>query len=139
MIQQSIRNGTNSARRRMLGIFVIAWLNLAVMPCAMAFEVAADCPQFSPVVEQEMAHHGHHEAEPMPDCLSMPSDCCDLEAAAVDKRSGKFDGQYDLPAMSTASAWSSLQKVRVPRHATRPPDPGNYSPPLHVLHCVYLD
>ncbi len=138
MIQQSIRDSLHSARRRMLGIFMIFWLNLAVAPCAMAFDVADDCPQCPPEVGREMAHHGHHESEPMSDCLSMPSDCCDLEAAAVDKRGSKFDGQGDLPLISIASAWPTLHTVRVPRHDIRPPDPGNHSPPLHVLHCVYL-
>jgi hypothetical protein len=122
----------------MTSVLVVCWLNLAMTPCAMAFEVADDCPHCPPAAEQAMAHHGH-EAASQADCESMQSDCCDLEAAAVDNRGGKVENQDDLSVAAIPAIWPSLHKLSAVQHDTRPPDPGNYSPPLHKLFCVYLD
>jgi hypothetical protein len=104
----------------------------------MAFEVADDCPHCPPAAEQQMAHHGH-DAAVETDCGSMQSDCCDPEAAAVDLRVGKFENQDDVSVVALPVAWPSLNTVSIAQHDMRPPDPGNYSPPLHKLFCVYLD
>jgi hypothetical protein len=85
-----------------------------------------------------MAHHGH-EAASQADCESMQSDCCDLEAAAVDNRGGKVENQDDVSVVAMPATWPSLHTVSIAQDDTRPPDPGNYSPPLHKLFCVYLD
>ena len=138
MIQQSIRSSITSAPRRMLSVFVLCWLNLAITPCAMAFEVADDCPHCPPAAEQAMAHHGH-EAASQADCESMQSDCCELDAAALDNRGGKCDSQDDASVVAMPVEWPSLHTLSVARHEMRPPDPGNHSPPLHKLFCVYLD
>ncbi len=138
MIQQSIRSSMTSAPRRMLSVLVICWLNLAITPCAMAFEVADDCPHCPPAAEQQMTHHGH-DAAVEADCGSMQSDCCDLEAAAVDLRVGKFENQDDVSVVALPVAWPSLHTLSIAQPDTRPPDPGNHSPPLHKLFCVYLD
>jgi len=139
MIQQSIRSSITSAPRRMLSVFVLCWLNLAITPCAMAFEVADDCPHCPPAAEQEMAHHSQHESAATVECESMQAECCDLEAAAVDNRVGKYESQDDASAVAIHVEWPSLHTLSMARHETRPPDPGNYSPPLHKLFCVYLD
>ena len=138
MIQQSIRSSIASAPRRMLSVFVLCWLNLAITPCAMAFEVADDCPHCPPAAEQEMAHHGHQAAS-QEDCESMQSDCCDLEAAALDNRVSKYESQDDVSVVAMPVEWPSLHTLSMARHEMRPPDPGNHSPPLHKLFCVYLD
>ena len=104
----------------------------------MAFEVADDCPHCPPAAEQQMAHHGH-DAAVETDCGSMQSDCCDLEAAAVDLRVGKFENQDDVSVVALPVAWLSLNTVGIAMPDTRPPDPDNHSPPLHKLFCVYLD
>ena len=85
-----------------------------------------------------MAHHGH-EAASQADCESMQSDCCDLEAAAVDNRGGKVESQDDVSVDAITVTWPSLHTVRVAQHDTQPPDPGNHFPPLHKLFCVYLN
>lgn len=143
MIQQSIRNSLNSAPRRMLSVLVVCWLNLVITPCAMAFALADDCPHCPPAAEQAMAHHGHLDAaatsESMAECESMQSDCCDLEAAAADNRGGKFEAEDDAAVIATLVTWPSLHTVSISQHEMRPPDPGNPSPPLHKLFCVYLD
>jgi len=128
-----------SAPRRMFSLLVICGLNLAMTPCAMAFEVADDCPHCPPAAEQQVAHHGH-DAAVEADCGSMQSDCCDLEAAAVDQRVGKFENQDDVSVVALPVAWPSLHTVSIAQPNTRPPpDPVNHSPPLHKLFCVYLD
>lgn len=138
MSQQSIRSSMTSAPRRMLSVLVICWLNLAMTPCATAFEIADDCPHCPPAAEQQMTHHGH-DAAVEADCGSMQSDCCDLEAAAVDLRVGKFENQDDVSVVALPVAWPSLHTVSIAQPEARPPDPGNHSPPLHKLFCVYLD
>jgi len=138
MIQQSNRNKLTSAPRRVLSVFVLCWLNLAITPCAMAFEVADDCPHCPPAAEQAMAHHGH-EAASQADCESMQSDCRDLATAAVDNRGGKFKNQDDVSVVAIPLTWPSLHTASIAQHEIRPPDPGNYSPPLHKIFCVYLD
>jgi hypothetical protein len=119
-------------------VFVLCGLNLAMTPCAMAFEVADDCPHCPPAAEQQMAHHGH-DAAVETDCGSAQSDCCDLEAAVVDQRVGKFENQDDLSVVAIPVAWPSLNTLSIAQSEARPPDPGNHSPPLHKLFCVYLD
>ena len=138
MIQRSKRNSLNSAPRRMFGVFVLCWLNLAITPCAMAFEVADDCSHCPPAAEQEMAHHGH-DAAFKADCTSMQSDCYDLETAALDTRGGKFESPDDTLAIATSITWPSPRAVITTRHEIQPPDPGKHSPRLHKLFCVYLD
>jgi len=123
----------------MLGVLVLCWLNLAFTPCAIAFELAEECPQCPPIALQEMADHGHHNAHAMPDCETIQSDCCDLEEAAFDNRGGKLESHDDAPVVAASVIWPSLRAVSVSQHELRPPDPGRHSAPLHKLFCVYLD
>ncbi len=106
----------------------------------MAFEVADDCPHCPPAALQETAYHGSHDAEATSDCESMQADCCDLqEAAATDNRGGKFESQDHAPGIAGSASWPSLHTASTLWDDLQPPDPGNHSPPLHKLFCVYLD
>lgn len=69
----------------------------------------------------------------------MQSDCCGLEAAAVDHRVGKLENQDDVSVVALPVTWPLLHAVSVTLSDLRPPDPGDHSPPLHKLFCVYLD
>ena len=108
--------------RRGLTVLFAFWLNLALLPCAMAIETAQDghdcCP---PTVELQQI------------------DCCELDAATSDKRGGKFESYDDLVVVSTVVSWPSHHKADISENEVRPPDPANYSPPLHKIFCVYLD
>ena len=75
---------TNLARGTLLAVM---WLNMAITPCAMAFESDDhDCPHCPPAEEHAMAgHHGHGEVERS--CDTMQSDCCDLAEAVVEEGS----------------------------------------------------
>ncbi len=139
MVQQRIRNRLNSAQRRVFSVLAVCWLNLAIMPCATAFAVEDDCPHCQPAADQHMAHHGHHDVETTSDSGTMQPDCCDVDDSALDSRVGKFEGQNDVAVIATEIAWPLLQLLSSAPRDTRPPDPGNFSPPLHKLFCVYLD
>ena len=140
MILRILRPRSKSASRRSLGVLAIFWLNLAVMPCAMAIEADTEnepCPMMS---DQAMVQKGHHESQADADCLSMQSVCCSIVQATADNRSSAEKLQKDAsPACSTPPAWPALQTTFVRQHDLRPPDPDLCFPPLHVLNCVYLD
>jgi len=108
--------------RRGLTVLFTFWLNLALLPCAMAIETAQDghdcCP---PTVELQQI------------------ECCEQDLATSDKRGGKFESYDDLFVVSTVVPWPSLYRADISENEMRPPDPTDYSPPLHKIFCVYLD
>jgi len=108
--------------RKGIALLLAFWLNLALLPCAIAVEVPAAehdcCP---PTIEMQQV------------------DCCELDATLSDSRGDNddnLDGQF---VASSDPAWPSLQTVDCSKHEIRPPDPGLHWPPLHKLFCVYLD
>ena len=121
MIQRFAKCFNVAPSRRGIAVLLAFWLNLALLPCAMALEVPDEghdcCP---PTIEMQQV------------------DCCDLDDVTLDKRDGKFEGSDDVPVTMTDSAWPSLQTLSSNWQAVKPPDPGNHSPPLHELFCVYL-
>jgi hypothetical protein len=122
MIRQFRQRPDGRPSRKGLAVLFAFWLNLALLPCAMAFETPTDghdcCP---PTVELQQI------------------DCCELDSATADKRGGKFESYDDLVVVSTAFTWASLQTAGISDIESRPPDPADYSPPRHKLFCVYLD
>ena len=108
--------------RRGLTVLFTFWLNLALLPCAMAIETAQDghdcCP---PTVELQQI------------------ECCEQDLATSDKRGCKFESYDDLFVVSTVVPWPSLYRADISENEMRPPDPTDYSPPLHKIFCVYLD
>ena len=115
------RGGRRFSRRGLAVLFTF-WLNLALLPCAMAIETDQDghdcCP---PTVELQQI------------------DCCELDSATSDKRGGKFESYDDLFVVSTVAPWPSLYRADISENEMRPPDPTDYSAPLHKIFCVYLD
>lgn len=121
--------------RGVWALLAAVWLNMAVLPCAMAFETADhDCPHCPPA-EEHAGHHGHDKAEASCD----ESPCCDASEATIETRTGKIKLSPDI-IFSGPPAIAQLP-WRVARHATSvdPPDPPGAFPPRHVLFCVYLD
>jgi len=95
------------------------WLNLALLPCAVAFE----------------AMESDHDCCPPTIELQAP-DCCELEAVAIDQRD--ID-DFGIAIVGPQKQRSQLPSVRsTVRHVFRPPDPGAAPPRIHVLNCVYL-
>lgn len=133
-------------RRSLLGVLGVLWLNMAVLPCAMAFQGDDDCAHCPPEEKHEnhhemAAHHDHAQTEPEHTCATASVECCDVMAANVDARSGKLDYK---PAPDVAFATAPLPSDGNSRHASiveataDPPVIGGSSPPLRVLYCVYL-
>jgi len=108
--------------RKGLAVLFTFWLNLVLIPCAMAIEIAED---------------GHDCCPPSVELQQI--DCCELDSATADKRGGKLEKYDDLLIVSTVDSWPSLYRENVSRNEIQPPDPADYSPPLHKLFCVYLD
>ncbi len=129
--------------RGVWALLAIVWLNMAFLPCAMAFEGDDhDCPHCPPTEDHAMAghhamagEHDHHEASGS--CAE--SQCCDVVEATLETRTGKFTQLPDIVAASTPSI--AELAPRPLRHSTSldPPDTPGASPPLHVLYCVYLN
>jgi len=122
-------------------LLAVMWLNMAITPCAMAFESEDhDCPHCPPAEEHAMAgHHGHGEVERS--CATMQSECCDLAEATVESRVEKNPFKSSSDLLLVSAPWFddlSLPDCRTIAVAD-PPDPPGASPRLHVLHCVYLD
>ena len=130
-------------RRKVLGLLTVLWLNLAVLPCAMAFESAETCPHCPPADEHEMAsHHGHGDVEARPACATVQVDCCDPSEASIDTRGGKLEARPASEVVFVMAPPIAALPVRSPGQrycATDPPDAPGVAPPLHVLYCVYLD
>lgn len=130
-------------RPKVLGLIAMVWLNMVILPCAMAFQGAELCPHCPPAGEHEMAgHHGHGEIQSEPAGTVVQSECCDQQEASVDARSAKLQANPASEVVFvTAPATTGLPaRATAERHcAADPPGLSGVSPPLHVLFCVYLD
>ena len=121
MIQRFGNLFSMSGSRKGVAVLFAFWLNLALLPCAMAMEVPDEghdcCP---PTIELQQ------------------SDCCELGDVALDSRDGSVDTPDDLGFAAFDKPWQSLNTVTTRRWSEKPPDPAYRSPPLHKLFCVYL-
>ncbi len=131
---------------RALGAVVAVWLNLALQPCAMAFDSASDhdCPDCPPA----RVHEQHHDSmdvtmrHDVPCAVGTP-DCMLSDDFSHDGRSGQLNLKDAPSAQPVALIPGDLRTpcalpARVtpgPRYATVH---AGAPPPLHVLHCVYL-
>ena len=119
MIQRRIQYREKSATHKVVAAMLVVWLNLALLPCAMAFEIAEPahdcCP---PTIELQQI------------------DCCALDDVTHDYRDTV---EPDKAIAGPTESRCALPSVRtVIRQAPRPVDPDGSSPPIHVLNCVYL-
>ena len=128
--------------RPVLGLFVAVWLNLALQPCAMSLEADHDCPHCPPAHEHEMpAHHGHESSKAEASCASMQAQCGEPDDVSFDGRSGqlKVKDTVELPIVIAHDPSAPVMMIAKRCHfPTGPPRHRGLSPPLHVLHCVYL-
>jgi len=131
--------------RRAFSVLLLVWFNLAMLPCAMAFEKESDCPACPPGHEQAMtSHHSHGDGDALnsPACATIQPDCCDLGQVNFDDRSQKFEKQdSDKTEFVVASLFDDLWTPTARRYwsPSAPPDLVSGSPRLHALNCVYLD
>ncbi|ANO50100.1 hypothetical protein [Woeseia oceani] len=147
------RRTRKPSARNALAVFVVAWLNLALAPCAMAFGGVPepDCPHCPP--SQADAHAGHdmsghavadHDGmeDAMP-CASSATDCNVTDELNHDGRTLKLEPK-DSPSDLVIAIHPALPSVATLRtadaagwHRTRSP-PLGATTPLNILYCVYL-
>ena len=124
MIQRFVSYWTALGQRRVGAFLLAVSLNLALVPCTMALEV----------VEQG------HDCCP-PELQLDASECCELDDASVDARTGLFepDDQPEPGSLSSNAFADALNNGQY-RHTigVDPPDLPGISPPLYKLNCVYL-
>lgn len=142
-----LASGRSSAvlRRSVVGVLATLLLNMAVLPCAMAFQ-GDDCAHCPPAEQHEeghtmAAHHEHDKAAAVPSCATAQSDCCDEIAIGADARGSKplWTPAADVVLQSAPAPADSNSRPPSRWYGwSRPPDPAGSSPPLHVLFCVYL-
>lgn len=99
------------------------WLNLLLLPCAMAMEAPDD----------------GHDCCP-PSIELQPLDCCVVDDFSVDHRKGsdKDSDKNGAVFVSAEHRAHSLAARAGHRPSAPPPGPEGASPPLYVLNCVYL-
>ena len=124
MIQAFVQNSSHPARRRVAAVLLAALLNLALLPCTMALEVDQDT----------------HDCCP-PKISLDPSDCCEIDDAAVDVRGDSLEIERDTAIeLAPAPAYADLaaSPPMFYRATAGPPRPVPDFVPLHKLNCVYL-
>lgn len=134
-----------SRGRRALGLFAAVWLNLALAPCAMAYEADDDhdCPHCPPAAVQD--HHGMHgDKQAGAPCADNLADCGLDGEFSHDARGGNAklkQAQPDLPVMATAIEPATTHAAVAQQRAPPPADAvgAGAAPPLHLLYCVFLD
>ena len=147
------RRARPNRMRSILGVFVVAWLNLVLQPCAMALGNMAenDCPRCPPSHEDQRSEHAMHGSHMAADeaatsnmpCSNAATDCSLLDELNYDGRTVKLelnDPHSDSPiAIGPPLAFeSNLKPVEyIGWHSTRsPPPPASVR--LNVYYCVYL-
>ena len=147
------RRARTSRMRSIMSVVVIAWLNLALQPCAMALGGMEehDCPRCPPSHEDARADHAMHnghaaekeaKAGDMP-CSTAATDCTLLDELNYDGRTVKLelnDAPNESP-VAIAPPFAFEPKLKpieyLGWHSTRSPPPPA-SVPLDVYYCVYL-
>lgn len=122
MIQLFGKKLNVTTSRKGIAVLLTFWLNLALLPCAMAMEVpdeAHDC--CPPTIELQ------------------PSDCCDLGDIALDSRDDGVESPDEPGFVTIDKSWLSLNTITAIQWSEKPPDPVYHSPPRHKIFCVYLD
>jgi hypothetical protein len=124
MIQWFASRWMALGRRRVSVLLLAVSLNLALVPCTMALEVV------------ELGH----DCCP-PELQIEASECCELDDASIDARSGLLepDDQPEADALPAHTAVTTLNSEFV-RYTSGvdPPDPPATTAALHKLNCAYL-
>ncbi len=134
-------------RRSLLGLFVLAWLNLALQPCVLAMGVDndRDCPRCPPSYTQVGAGHDMASsglADSGLPCVTLAAECELLDDYNVDGRSVQLkvkDTSSDVSdTLLPSELFPLLARSQFTASApsdTRPPDT---SVALNIIYCVYL-
>ena len=124
MIQRIAQKYARSASRRVYAVLLAIFLNLAVLPCAMALEEIEE----------------RHDCCP-PELNLQPSECCDIDELSFDSRGNKLNlNDSTDPGVFAAGAGMESIDLAPVRHPALvdPPDPPPDARPRHKIFCVYL-
>lgn len=136
----------------LLGVFVLAWLNLAAQPCLMAMEVAPDAivDSVHAVHTDHAMHAPDHDCDHCPPAIGSHAKAC-VSVAASDCSSAPdyyYDGRNGLSKLKDVPTFVAIAEFAVPVEFTiltpspLPLDcaavdhPGE--PPLNIRFCVFL-
>jgi len=129
-----------------MSVLLLAWLNLAMLPCALASghvstagKTIANDSHHS--ITAEHAHHG--TADPTPAATVQP-DCCQIgQLASIDHARQPDKKNHDsvtvIAGVAIFASHLHSPATAITWKPSDPPDMGGGSPRLHVLNCVYLD
>ncbi len=135
------------ASKYVFGLLLVAWLNMALQPCAMALGETSkqDCQNCPPALTTENASPGAHETydtvADMSSCESRVSQCAFGDEVNYESRSVKVKDTPDntpvgpVPYIAVNTALTTLPglpDVDDPSHLSGGPQA------LNVLYCVYL-
>lgn len=124
MIQAIAHRRSLHAPRRTAAVLLAVFLNLAFLPCSMAFEVVEE----------------GHDCCP-PELRLDASDCCEVGDAATDTRGGTTTSDDGDSGEAVAFAPAGLDAPATRKYFATTGPPGD--PPrvveLHKLNCVYLN
>ena len=146
------RKRTVSANRGrfLLGVFLLAWLNLTVQPCLMAMEVSPE----SIVDSAHAAHMNHASRSPGHDCDHCPTALSDHAKSCTSATSSgcssipDFDGRTGLSKIKNIPTFVAIVDLAIPGDldftaSTPPPldcavSKYRHEPTLNLLFCVFL-
>lgn len=149
----AVSGSIGRARGALLAVLV---LNAVVVPCAMAVGLDdSKCLHALSGVQHETAghhempaqhdmagHQGHHDWAESAEHGCADAQCCVVEAASVDSRSGQQKvrdaGDWDAAPVAHVAVPIGCRAMST-EPVERPPDQPGASPPRHKLFCVYLD
>ena len=146
----SIRQRQIPWAHRVLGLFVVLWLNMALQTCAMALsdEHQHNCPQCPPAHSQEMPSQGSHESHNK----ALEGAPCNVDASQCGFSDNyNYDGRTvqvkvkDAPSdvlVAIAPAVVAMSLTNTVSVSPGPDDPWHrpgVPPSLNILYCVYLD
>lgn len=127
---------------RAFAILAFVWLNLSMLPCAMAFGGDVSGSDGAAGLESMPAHHGHHAHTTDQQGNSHEADCCDLVEVSVDDRSPSVEkkaaGDVTIAMLPNEDARAAVFAHRL-QTSSDPPYRSSGAPRLHVVNCVYLD
>jgi len=103
----------------------------------MAFQVVDESPQ--PASHSDHSEHRDMQAMACCDTDTAQADCCDFSDASTPSRTDNFEIQPSAFSASLGHEWPTLLMLESSCYVRIPPDPGEHSPPLHKIFCVYLD
>ena len=141
-----------SRGRFLLGVFVVAWLNLTVQPCLMATESSPE--QAAASTQSAHADHASHSTDHACDqcppalgdhataCVSADaSDCSAISVVNYDGRDGPAKPK-DVPTYMAIADFAIPSEFTIPVESPPPFDCAvslyPSEPPLSIQYCVFL-